>query len=121
MSTYSIRMRSSADGCHISGAERLAPATELPQLASAMTSRALHHDKGRPDTIHITVDKIEESTISTVPALVPFLESNSSPGDARKLIAQRLHAAGIQAADRRRDGLFTHGSSRRRSYRCLLR
>lgn len=99
MSTYSIRMRSSADGCHISGAERLAPATELPQLASAMTSRALHHDKGRPDTIHITVDKIEESTISTVPALVPFLESNSSPGDARKLIAQRLHAAGIQAAD----------------------
>lgn len=99
MSTYSIRMRSSADGCHISGAERLAPATELPQLASAMTSRALHHDKGRADTIHITVDKIEESTISTVPALVPFLESNSSPGDARKLIAQRLHAAGIQAAD----------------------
>lgn len=99
MSTYSIRMRSSADGCHISGAERLAPATELPQLASAMTSRALHHDKGRPDTIHITVDKIEESTISTVPALVPFLESNSSPGDARKLITQRLHAAGIQAAD----------------------
>nr|WP_224784308.1 6-carboxyhexanoate--CoA ligase [Corynebacterium amycolatum] len=99
MSTYSIRMRSSADGCHISGAERLAPATELPQLASAMTNRALHHDKGRPDTIHITVDKIEESTISTVPALVPFLESNSSPGDARKLITQRLHAAGIQAAD----------------------
>lgn len=99
MSTYSIRMRSTADGCHISGAERLAPATELPQLASAMTSRALHHDKGRPDTIHITVDKIEESTISTVPALVPFLESNSSPGDARKLIAQRLHAAGIQAAE----------------------
>ncbi|KAA9225419.1 aminotransferase class I/II-fold pyridoxal phosphate-dependent enzyme [Corynebacterium amycolatum] len=92
-------MRSSADGCHISGAERLAPATELPQLASAMTNRALHHDKGRPDTIHITVDKIEESTISTVPALVPFLESNSSPGDARKLITQRLHAAGIQAAD----------------------
>lgn len=99
MSTYSIRMRSSADGCHISGAERLAPATELPQLASAMASRALHHDKGRPDTIHITVDKIEESTISTVPALVPFLESNSSPGDARKLITQRLHAAGIEAAD----------------------
>nr|WP_224786597.1 MULTISPECIES: 6-carboxyhexanoate--CoA ligase [Corynebacterium] len=99
MSTYSIRMRSSADGCHISGAERLAPATELPQLASAMTSRALHHDKGRADTIHITADKIDESTISTVPALVPFLESNSSPGDARKLITQRLRAAGIQAAD----------------------
>lgn len=99
MSTYSIRMRSSADGCHISGAERLAPAVELPQLASAMTSRALHHDKGRADTIHITVDKIESSTIGTVPALTPFLESNSSPGDARNLIARRLRDAGIQAAD----------------------
>ncbi|MDK8758901.1 6-carboxyhexanoate--CoA ligase [Corynebacterium sp. MSK151] len=99
MSTYSIRMRSSADGCHISGAERLAPAVELPQLASAMTSRALHHDKGRADTIHITVDKVEESTIGTVSALTPFLESNPSPEDARNLIAQRLHAAGIQAAD----------------------
>lgn len=92
-------MRSSADGCHISGAERLAPAVELPQLASAMTSRALHHDKGRADTIHITVDKVEESTISTVPALTPLLESNPSPGDARSLIAQRLRTAGIQAAD----------------------
>lgn len=92
-------MRSSADGCHISGAERLAPAVELPQLASAMTSRALHHDKGRADTIHITVDRVEESAIGTVPALNPFLESNPSPEDARNLIAQRLHAAGIQAAD----------------------
>lgn len=92
-------MRSSADGFHISGAERLAPAAELPQLASAMTSRALHHDKGRADTIHITVDNIEESTISTVPALTPFLESSSCPADARDLIGRLLHAAGIEAAD----------------------
>lgn len=92
-------MRSSADGCHISGAERLASAENLPQLSSAMTSRALHHDKGRADTIHITVDSIDESSISTVPALTPRLETNSSPEDARALIARLLRTAGIEAAD----------------------
>ncbi len=92
-------MRSSADGCHISGAERLASAEDLPQLSSAMTSRALHHDKGRADTIHITVDSIDESSISTVPALTPRLETNSSPEVARALIARLLRTAGIEAAD----------------------
>lgn len=98
-SAYSTRTRSSADYRHISGTERSALATELPQLTSVMISRTPHHGKGRPDITHITADKIEESTISTTPALALFLRSNFSPGDAHRSIAQRLHAADIQTVD----------------------
>lgn len=92
-------MRSSAADSHISGAERLASAPELPPLAAAMTNRALQHDKGAADTIHITVDSIDEDSITTVPALTPRLHGSETPEEARALIAGLLRGAGITAAD----------------------
>lgn len=92
-------MRSSADGSHISGAERLASAPELPQFAAAMTNRALHHDKGTADTIHITVDCIDEDSVTTVPALAPQLHTSETPEQARAVITNLLENAGITAAE----------------------
>lgn len=97
MTTFSIRMRSSAEGQHISGAERLTSAADLPSLAAAMARRALHHDKGTADTIHITVDTVDESAIATVDALSPKLETNDNPTHARTLIAELLMNAGASA------------------------
>lgn len=56
-------MRASSGPRHISGAEKLATADRLEDLAAAMVKRALEHDKGTPDKIHLTVEKVSVSEI----------------------------------------------------------
>lgn len=58
-SLYSIRMRSSRDERHISGAENLASAERLHTLASAMIRRALDHDKGQAEQIFLSIEKVD--------------------------------------------------------------
>ena len=60
---YSIRMRSSRDERHISGAEKLATAARLDELAAAMVRRALQHDKGQADKIFLTLEKVDPGQI----------------------------------------------------------
>ncbi|MGE4545585.1 MAG: 6-carboxyhexanoate--CoA ligase [Pedobacter sp.] len=60
---YSIRMRSSRDERHISGAEKLAMAPRLDELAAAMVRRALQHDKGQADQIFLTLEKVDPAHI----------------------------------------------------------
>jgi 6-carboxyhexanoate--CoA ligase len=55
---YSLRMRASRDGSHLSGAERLAPSADLDSLAAAMVRRALEHPRGRADTIHLSIETV---------------------------------------------------------------
>ena len=50
---FSVKMRASQEGAHISGAERIVPASALPQLAAVMTTRALDHAKGNPHIIQV--------------------------------------------------------------------
>nr|WP_240393841.1 6-carboxyhexanoate--CoA ligase [Corynebacterium lactis] len=99
MTTYSIRMRSALDGQHISGAERLAPPEDLPQLAASMTSRALEHDKGVAETITISIDRIDDEAVRIVDVLEPVQTDNDSPASARELITALLQESGITAAD----------------------
>jgi len=60
---YSIRMRSSRNERHISGAEKLAPAHSLEELAAAMVRRALRHDKGQAEQIFLTLEKVDPAQI----------------------------------------------------------
>ena len=53
---FYVKMRASQEGAHISGAERIVPASALPQLAAVMTTRALDHAKGQPDFINIKIE-----------------------------------------------------------------
>lgn len=57
---FSVKMRASRDGDHISGAERIVREASIPQLASAMAARALGHSKGKPDFINIKVEAAPE-------------------------------------------------------------
>ena len=57
---FSVKMRASQKGAHISGAERIVPASALPQLAAVMTTRALDHAKGKPDFINIKFEAAPE-------------------------------------------------------------
>lgn len=62
---YSIRMRAARGGQHISGAERLTGPEGIEELAAALVRRALEHEKGRPDTLHLAVDAVAPEALRT--------------------------------------------------------
>ena len=74
---FSVKMRASQEGAHISGAERIVPASALPSLAAVMTTRALDHAKGQPDFINIKIEAAPEPlhlkalAVSTHPVKTP--------------------------------------------------
>lgn len=92
---YSIRMRSSQDARHISGAERLAPAECLETLAAAMVRRALEHERGCAEQIHLTLEKIDPKIIQHIPLpdIRTLLVDDVSQGRAAAL--QLLEKAGV--------------------------
>ncbi|MHA6527687.1 6-carboxyhexanoate--CoA ligase [Corynebacterium pyruviciproducens] len=75
---FSVRMRASRGGTHVSGAERITKQVYIPTITSALTSRALNHSFGVPDEVHITVDQIR-----TTPLIVDQLpvKNMSEMGD----------------------------------------
>ncbi|QMV84895.1 6-carboxyhexanoate--CoA ligase [Corynebacterium hindlerae] len=68
MSLYSIKMRASRAGAHISGAERIVPQADIATEVSALTERALTHPHGVPDSVNIKTTLLTEE-ITRVPAL----------------------------------------------------
>lgn len=64
---FSIRMRATQSGEHISGAERIAPADDLSTIATAMITRALDHSRGNPDAIHVAIDALPTIAIKDAP------------------------------------------------------
>jgi 6-carboxyhexanoate--CoA ligase len=60
---FSIRMHASRDGAHLSGAERLAPATELERLSTELLRRALEHPRGVADAIRLSVEAIPSTAL----------------------------------------------------------
>ncbi len=53
-------MRASEGEMHISGAEGLYPEDELQETVTAYLQRALHHDRGEPDRVVVTVERLKE-------------------------------------------------------------
>lgn len=68
MSLYSVKMRASAHGAHISGAERIVSRELISVTTQALTNRALSHPNGAPDFLNVSVQEITEP-ITRVPAL----------------------------------------------------
>ena len=55
-----VKMRASAEGKHISGAEKIVPRAAAPKTAAALVERALAHPKGRPDFVNVKVEAVAE-------------------------------------------------------------
>lgn len=103
---WSIRMRASKkapgggrpavnrEEIHISGAEGLYPAADLQRVLKRYCERALHHPKGKPDTIVLTLEEIQEKphAISTLPLSTVMC---ASPPEARRIARNLLQAVGI--------------------------
>ena len=69
---FCVKMRASAGGAHVSGAERVVPAAGVPAALAALGARALAHPKGTPDDIRLRVEPAGD--ILRVPVLPVALE-----------------------------------------------
>lgn len=66
---YSIKMRSSIDERHVSGAENIVNKNSLNTAVSFLIERALEHSKGSADFINLKIEKIEKEEILYLPPL----------------------------------------------------
>ena len=94
---FTVKMRAARAGTHVSGAERIVPAGEIPALASALAERALHHAKGVPDEIHLKVEEAGE--IVHLEALPVSTHVTQTPAEGRAVAARLLADAGITRID----------------------
>jgi 8-amino-7-oxononanoate synthase len=69
MPLYSIKMRASAQGRHISGAEKIIPDSRIPTCASRLLQRGLTHPKGSPDLLNIKIECLQDKDILYLDAL----------------------------------------------------
>ena len=69
MPTYSIKMRASKCGKHVSGAERILPQQDIATAIGALSERALHHGLGRADFINIKMEEVHPEDLQYLDAL----------------------------------------------------
>ncbi|MDH4027595.1 MAG: 6-carboxyhexanoate--CoA ligase [Nitrospirota bacterium] len=91
---YSVRMRSSKTGAHISGAEGIYEKDEIPNIVREYTDRAILHEKGRADEIRLTVEELKEPPKKI--ASLPLCTLNTkNAADAKKACLKILTSVGI--------------------------
>lgn len=99
---YNIRMRSSENQQHISGAERMVHYEGIHNCVASMIDRSFHHKRGKPDFISIKIEKIKEevkviSPISTIENIENY-SVNSALCAMRKILKPlNLQASFIQS------------------------
>lgn len=92
---YSIRMRARRQGQHLSGAERLSSLEAVEQLAADMVQRAMHHARGRAESIELTIEQISAAEVERrpLPDLQTWLVDDYRQG--RRAAAEILRRAGV--------------------------
>jgi 6-carboxyhexanoate--CoA ligase len=96
-SLYSIRMRASAGGIHLSGAERLVPAEMINRTVQELVARA--RGKGiDPDQVVITIDSLQDTIIQSMQALDITAVAAQDITACRIAGRQVLQAAGVSLA-----------------------
>ncbi len=94
---FSIKMRASRAGTHVSGAERIVPAAEAAQTAARLVERALCHAKGTPDFINVKIE--DPGDILNIPALPVATIVTHTAAEGRARAAELLARAGIERID----------------------
>lgn len=109
---FSIRMRASLGGQHISGAERLATADRVEALTAQMTARALAHSRGVPDEIRITVETVPPAALrfGQLPDLTTVPVATVEQGRTAAL-AELVRAGVSELAAKQTMAALTHGAA----------
>ncbi len=91
---YSVRMRGSRRGLHISGAEGIHDRNNVEKVVQMYTQRALLHEKGRADEINIIVEELRENPrkISSLPLSTL---NTRNPESVKKAVFKILSSIGI--------------------------
>lgn len=93
---YSVRMRASksgngsADGEHVCGAERIAGHQDVEHEVQALVNRAMSHERGSPERVHITIESIPTELIETFEALPTSQRVAQTVHEARQIAIQCL-------------------------------
>lgn len=95
---YSVRMRASCQGAHISGGEKLVGFQDIHDTLSFFAEKAYAHPKGRPDCVHMQVEHVESPITYIAPLPVHTYEADSV-SQAFSLACSLLASAGITRAD----------------------
>ena len=102
-SLFSVRMRASQSGRHISGAERIVPSAGIAPAFAALADRALHHAKGVPDFINLKAEAVGD--VLRIPALPVSTVESTTAEEGWEKVEETLLAAGFSRAGEIR-GLF---------------
>lgn len=94
---YCIKMRASRGGAHVSGAERITPASAAPKTAALLAARALAHPKGTPDFVNIKLESC--GGILRLEALPVTTADVRTPAEGRRVMAETLARAGVTRID----------------------
>ncbi len=91
---FSVKMRASRAGTHTSGAEKIVPASNVPDVASLLTERALCHPKGAPDFLNIKIEALPDDILH-FKALEVTTHVTTSAEEGLSLAARLLADEGI--------------------------
>lgn len=91
----SVRMRASAGGEHISGAERIIPQTDLSTCLTALAQRAWSHPRGTAAQVTFTVENLEPADLELIPALPVTVADTHDPAGCDARITAELTALGL--------------------------
>ncbi|MBA2839639.1 6-carboxyhexanoate--CoA ligase [Methanococcus maripaludis] len=74
---FSLKMRASSNGNHVSGAERLVKEEQIEEISSELIKRAMNHENGIPDFINLKVEKVTEKINYIEHLKIKTVNSNS--------------------------------------------
>ncbi|AEH07516.1 6-carboxyhexanoate--CoA ligase [Methanothermococcus okinawensis] len=91
---FSIKMRASENGKHISGAETIINGN-IETVVNEFIKRALSHENGAPDFINIKIEKLDKNDITYINHLPIKTINCKNKEEARKIAKDILNKEGI--------------------------
>ena len=94
---FSIKMRASQQGAHLSGAERIVAENRVAATAGELVSRAMAHPKGQPDFVNVKIESAGQP--QTLQALPVTTREANTPEAGWAMVKQLLEEVGVQRAE----------------------
>lgn len=94
---FTVKMRASLNGHHISGAERIVDPSRISRTFAALADRALRHPKGTPDFINLKAEVVGGAL--RIPALPVETVEVADFAEGWKIAGDMLREAGVVRAD----------------------
>src|SRR5512135_2672112 len=109
---YSVRMRASLGGHHISGAERIVGLEHIPAVTAELMRRAMEHERGVPDAVNVSVASLAGREFQRFPPLPVTTIKAENVKEARDMAVVLLVRAGVsEGAARTSLDIITQGAS----------